>query len=217
MPHRYWLQRSAALSALSLLAVPIHSLQTSLWTSSTLSLSSTQTHTSFFDVSCSFATPDQTSAPRSFAHNVYGAPTRQQRDSTFALYAASNEIQTDDDDMDAFMEEMLQETTEASNVESEKNVASHFIEGKSAVGIGGSDGFVYDINKLKRNLVQESVRGSKEELLELLGDGRQKDAASTKKSSADEKVRVSPRWRRERDDLIEERLSALVQVCVCFI
>jgi hypothetical protein len=59
------------------------------------------------------------------------------------------------------------------------------------------------VNALKRNLVQESVRGCKQELLVLLGDGRQHS----------DKV-LAPRWRRDRDDLIEERLSALVQVCV---
>jgi hypothetical protein len=46
------------------------------------------------------------------------------------------------------------------------------------------------------------VRGCKQELLVLLGDGRQYSDGV-----------LAPRWRRDRDDLIEERLSALVQVC----
>ena len=82
----------------------------------------------------------------------------------------------------------------------------HFINRESTVGIGGSTGVVYDVNKLKRNLVQESVRGCKEELLLLLGSGRQ-DVKSTTRGASD----TAPRWRRDRDDFIEERLAALVQ------
>ena len=99
------------------------------------------------------------------------------------------------------------------------NIPSHFIQGETAVGIGGNTGYTYDVNKLKRNLVQESIRGCKEELLVLLGDGRQSEAssnfgASSSKSSTttDKKEKQVPRWRRDRDDLIEERLTALVQV-----
>lgn len=40
---------------------------------------------------------------------------------------------------------------------------------KEVVGIGGKDGLVYNVNKLKRNLVQETIRAYKGELLELLG------------------------------------------------
>ena len=82
----------------------------------------------------------------------------------------------------------------------------HFINRESTVGIGGSTGVVYDVNKLKRNLVQESVRGCKDELLFLLGSGRQ-DEKSTTRTDSD----TAPRWRRDRDDFIEERLAALVQ------
>ena len=72
---------------------------------------------------------------------------------------------------------------------------------------------MYDVNKLKRNLVQESVRGSKQELLVLLGDGRQRETGASKYTEEGTKrVVVPPRWKRDRDDLIEERLSALVQV-----
>jgi len=109
---------------------------------------------------------------------------------------------------DDFAEELL-ETSSVDSATADKDAAtkggnsSHFIQGATAVGIGGSDGFVYDVNALKRNLVQESVRGCKQELLVLLGDGRQ--------ISQDGKPRVI-RWKKDRDDLIEERLSALVQV-----
>jgi hypothetical protein len=66
---------------------------------------------------------------------------------------------------------------------------------------------------LKRNLVQESVRGCKQELLVLLGDGRQKASASRGASDGKgQRVMIPPRSRRDRDDLIEERLASLVQV-----
>ncbi|KAL7469285.1 hypothetical protein ACHAXS_009546 [Conticribra weissflogii] len=87
-----------------------------------------------------------------------------------------------------------------------------FIQRQQPVGIGGSAGIVYDVNALKRNLVQESVRRSKHELLALLSDGREDDIANIDaKNGGKLKVVVPPRWKRDRDDLIEERLSSLVQ------
>jgi hypothetical protein len=112
---------------------------------------------------------------------------------------------TDAGDFDAFMDELDIDKTlveERALEETNTKVPSHFIQGKADVGIGGNSGFTYDVNALKRNLVQESVRGCKQELLVLLGDGRQYSDGV-----------LAPRWRRDRDDLIEERLSALVQVC----
>ena len=123
------------------------------------------------------------------------------------LFSNSNEVEPELF-FDDFAEELL-ETSSVDSATADKKAAkkggnpSHFIQGATAVGIGGSDGFVYDVNALKRNLVQESVRGCKQELLVLLGDGRQ--------ISQDGKPRVI-RWKKDRDDLIEERLSALVQV-----
>ena len=138
--------------------------------------------------------------------------------SIFPLFYASNHIENDDG-LDAFIEE-LEELFEESDVRSTSvtngDVPPHFIEGKTSVGIGGKDGYVYDVNALKRNLVQESVRGCKQELLVLLGGGgRQKQDDISKKSSeyANQRI-IVPRWRRDRDDLIEDRLSALVQVCL---
>ena len=111
------------------------------------------------------------------------------------------------DDFDAFID----------GLDIEKSVIEgptlpHFVRGKEAIGIGGNSGFTYDVNALKRNLVQESVRGCKQELLVLLGDGRQYGDSITKDGKR-QPVLTTPRWRRDRDDLIEERLSALVQVC----
>ena len=145
---------------------------------------------------------------------------KQQRSisSSSSLNAASSS-RVDTDEFDTFMDELSSDqppsTTKPTN-----SIPSHFIQGETAVGIGGNTGYTYDVNKLKRNLVQESIRGCKEELLVLLGDGRQSEAssnfgASNSKSSTttnDKKQKQVPRWRRDRDDLIEERLTALVQV-----
>jgi hypothetical protein len=125
-------------------------------------------------------------------------------------------METDEELIENLFKGYVPESTPADISEAKETniMPSHFIQGKAAVGIGGNDGFVYDVNALKRNLVQESVKGCKQELLVLLEDGRQ-NVAFTTKFSKDENQRtaVSPRWRRDRDDLIEERLSALVQVC----
>lgn len=124
-------------------------------------------------------------------------------------------METDEELIENLFKESVSESTPAiSEVKEGTNkMPSHFIQGKAAIGIGGNAGFVYDVNALKRNLVQESVKGCKHELLVLLEDGRP-NVAFTSKFSNDENQRsaVSPRWRRDRDDLIEERLSALVQV-----
>ena len=90
-----------------------------------------------------------------------------------------------------------------------REIPSHFIQREKAVGIGGNDGFVYDVNKLKRNLVQESVRGCKQELLVLLGDGRQ--VVASRRDGRQKNSITVPKWKKDRDDLIEERLASLVQ------
>jgi len=147
---------------------------------------------------------------------------KQRRCYISSLYSSSK---VDTDEFDIFMDEISvedeqQPTTTTNSATQVDNIPSHFInrERETSVGIGGKDGFVYDVNKLKRNLVQESIRGCKQELLVLLGDGRQSEStisssSSTSKSNEDgkQKVVVPPRWRRDRDDLIEERLAALVQ------
>lgn len=125
-----------------------------------------------------------------------------------SLCAGSDHTETDEELMESLFKESATESTSAiiSEAGETKNVPSHFIQGKAAIGIGGDAGFVYDINALKRNLVQESVKGCKHELLVLLEDGRQNLGITSKSARL-------PTWRRDRDDLIEERLSALVQVC----
>jgi len=147
---------------------------------------------------------------------------KQRRCYISSLHSTSK---VDADEFDTFMDELSVEdeqqqqstTTTATQVD---NIPSHFInrERETPVGIGGKDGFVYDVNKLKRNLVQESITGCKQELLVLLGDGRQSESTISSSSSASkenedgkQKAVVPPRWRRDRDDLIEERLAALVQ------
>ena len=144
-------------------------------------------------------------------HNAGQIYAIKQRSICSILCVSSSKV--DIDEFDAFMNEISEEPSSTRD-----NVKPHFVEGKAAVGIGGNDGFVYDVNKLKRNLVQESVRGCKQELLVLLGDGRQSESSFISKTTKEDgkkasNVVVPPRWRRDRDDLIEERLAALVQVC----
>mmetsp|Transcript_21876 Transcript_21876/g.45541 ORF Transcript_21876/g.45541 Transcript_21876/m.45541 type:complete len:547 (-) Transcript_21876:113-1753(-) len=140
-----------------------------------------------------------------------------------------------EEDLDSFVEDLFAEVSElaATPTQSDMNATVNetivpgvdvvsskqtdvnspfFIQRQQAVGIGGNAGIVYDVNALKRNLVQESVRRSKLELLALLSDGREDDIAEIDaKYEGKLNVVVPPRWRRDRDDLIEERLSSLVQ------
>lgn len=120
------------------------------------------------------------------------------------------------DDLEDFLNELAEETnnpikpdvpldTKAKNETSESPYQT-----EQAVGIGGNSGFTYDVNKLKRNLVQESVRGCKQELLTLLGDER--EYSNAKDTTTKPTISV-PNSRKDRDDLIEDRLAALVQVC----
>ena len=121
------------------------------------------------------------------------------------------------DDLEDFLNGLAEETitpikleatldTKARNETSESPYQT-----EQAVGIGGNSGFTYDVNKLKRNLVQESVRGCKQELLALLGDDR--EYSNTKDTETKRTISV-PNSRKDRDDLIEDRLAALVQVCI---
>mmetsp|Transcript_687 Transcript_687/g.1439 ORF Transcript_687/g.1439 Transcript_687/m.1439 type:complete len:321 (-) Transcript_687:52-1014(-) len=208
----HWLQKLKALTLLVAVApIQTQSLQCS---SCPLRLSS----------GFQFTTPRQRAAWSGIVPAKYDTLCiRQIRNKRYHWYTSplfsskSNDVDIDED-FDDFMDELLKESAAASanEIKSEmekkgKQNSSHFIQGETAIGIGGNDGFVYDVNALKRNLVQESVRGCKQELLALLGDGRQ-DEVGAKDSARDGKQNVvAPRWRRERDDLIEERLSALVQ------
>jgi hypothetical protein len=139
----------------------------------------------------------------------------------FSLASASDDFVNADakDDFEDFLNELTEDvidqvstTSNSDAINKNKtppdNVPSHFIQRQQAVGIGGSSGFTYDVNALKRNLVQESVKGCKQELLALLGDGREYSNTQAKAQRA----MSIPSSRRERDDLIEERLAALVQV-----
>lgn len=163
---------------------------------------------------------------------------RHQRAYRYRLFSSRATDAGENDGFDQFMEELSDFSSVAESVDKTLNSTAsetitssndgggdklgggspHFIQGENAVGIGGNDGFVYDVNALKRNLVQESVRGCKKELLVLLGDGSE-DQGITTKSAEDGKRRIvaPPRWRRDRDDMIEERLSALVQVTTFFL
>ena len=80
------------------------------------------------------------------------------------------------------------------------------------IGIGGKDGLVYDLNKLKKNLVQEAVRQSKNELLSLLATpAYESESSRTNKNQATYKVADSHNTvQKSWDDLIEDKIAALV-------
>ncbi|KAL7549130.1 hypothetical protein ACHAWF_012398 [Thalassiosira exigua] len=195
---RSWLRR---LTLLSLLTAPIHSLRSFILSSPLLPSKHTSNNV-------------PTLCAPSGVIECPNRPQIQMRRLPLFSVSVPNDVE-EDADFEEFFNELLEQSSVASNTtdnsgeEGGENVPSHFIEGKSAVGIGGNDGFVYDVNALKRNLVQESVRGCKQELLVLLGDGRQ--LASSKSNDDNQQPSVTPRWRRDRDDLIEDRLSSLVQ------
>ena len=121
------------------------------------------------------------------------------------------------DDLEDFLNGLAEETItpiklEATSDTKARNETSESpYQTEQAVGIGGNSGFTYDVNKLKRNLVQESVRGCKQELLALLGDDREYNNA---KDTETKRTISVPNSRKDRDDLIEGRLAALVQVCI---
>lgn len=134
------------------------------------------------------------------------------------LKSTTDNDQERDEDLNGFMNGLFEESManeSASNVTKDqlaKQSTPYFVKGeKATVGIGGNTGVVYDVNAVKRNLVQESVRGCKQELLVLLGSGRQQERTK-QQSTNNGNVSEPPRWKSDRNDLIEERLSALVQV-----
>jgi len=91
----------------------------------------------------------------------------------------------------------LSETTPLENnppptTDESTNISIYNKNNNNVTGIGGEGGIVYDVNKVKRNLVQDTVRAAKLELLDLLS---------------------SPRGGMDGSDgLFEDRLSALVQI-----
>jgi len=69
---------------------------------------------------------------------------------------------------------------------------------EEVIGIGGLDGFVYDVNKVKRNLVQETQYAYKRELIELF----EKPNRYLRVMSASENQKI--------DDLIQEKIAVLI-------
>jgi hypothetical protein len=206
-------------TALSLLVVPIQSLHTTSRSATRPPSATTLDDASYpwhRNVPC--RTPNHQGATSNGceSHTVRPMHTMKKRRVSVSLYAGSNHMESDEELIENLFKESAPESKSAdlSGAGETKQTPSHFIQGKAAIGIGGNSGFVYDVNALKRNLVQESVKRCKQELLVLLEDGRQNEAITNKSAKdRDQTVAVSPRWRRDRDDLIEERLSALVQVC----
>lgn len=192
MTYRNWLHQLAVVSLLAVPAISLHNTRAAPRTPGLVLVR----HQPYMWHSNANAICRSTTTTPEAKWNVGGIRSMHQTPIKFKfpIYSANA------GDFDAFMDELDIDTNLVEAIK--KKEPSHFIQGKADVGIGGNSGFTYDVNALKRNLVQESVRGCKQELLVLLGDGRQYSDGV-----------LAPRWRRDRDDLIEERLSALVQVC----
>lgn len=81
---------------------------------------------------------------------------------------------------------------------SAKNEVESNEKDEDFIGIGGLDGFVYDLNPLKRNLVQETQSAYKRELIELL------------ESPYQDLLTRSNLENKRPDDLIQEKLAVLI-------
>jgi hypothetical protein len=92
----------------------------------------------------------------------------------------------------------------------EENIRNNYLKQSEQViaGIGGQGGIVYDVNKVKRNLVQETVIAYKSELLDLLGTPS--SLTDEESASIDSPIGLWPGVSLE--DLIEAKISALVEV-----
>ena len=76
------------------------------------------------------------------------------------------------------------------------------------VGIGGKGGYIYDVNKLKNNLVQKSIKQFKTELLQLLIDTTDDSQIKTTKSKTSMKIGATETY--TKNDLIDQKISALI-------
>lgn len=75
---------------------------------------------------------------------------------------------------------------------------------ESQIGIGGKGGLTYNVNRLKRNLVQEAVRRYKSDLVAML------DSSDLTTSSSS--LEYSRGWKTPtRREIVEEKIAALVE------
>ena len=77
------------------------------------------------------------------------------------------------------------------------------------VGIGGRGGYIYDVNKLKSNLVQKSIKQFKMELLQLLIDTTDEDS-KIKTTKDDTDLKIGKKKSYTKNELIDQKISALV-------
>ena len=123
------------------------------------------------------------------------------------------------DTIDEIVEGVEKDTvnaTKTSNTGDSQKPMSEIMETKSnenaPLGIGGKGGFTYDVNRVKKNLVQESVRQFKHEILSLLQDDTTYMSAKTARvmdRSTGKNVRIL-RERQSRDEAIEDKIASLV-------
>jgi len=91
-------------------------------------------------------------------------------------------------------------------------------ETNTIVGIGGKDGFVYDINKLKRNRIQESLKTYKEELLQLLATLDIESVSSQRKQhlanthASNDELTIGELDALEKFNFLDKKILELVQI-----
>ncbi len=81
---------------------------------------------------------------------------------------------------------------------------------EEVIGIGGKGGYTYDVNKLKSNLVQKSIKQFKTELLQLLVAPSTSESPSPSKILRNQSERRKSMYDAKNHDLIDEKISALI-------
>lgn len=85
------------------------------------------------------------------------------------------------------------------------SAAANGLKNETCQGIGGKDGFVYDVNKLKTNLVQRCVSDYKKQLWDLLGNPDASQEAIEEKLAA--LVQANPVFTTTDSNLLEGKWS----------
>ena len=109
-------------------------------------------------------------------------------------------------------ETIVEDSTKITNKEGPTPMSEIMQTENAPLGIGGKGGFTYDVNKVKKNLVQESVKQFKHEILSLLEDDSTyisaKSARVTDRTTG-KNLRVV-RDLQSRDEAIEDKIASLV-------
>ena len=124
-------------------------------------------------------------------------------------------------------------TMNANKEQQQQQKSPYMVQNETVVGIGGKGGYIYDINHLKSNLVQKSIKQFKMELLKLLitpSNNKERSSTTTTATTTNEinkhdkflpvrksnvknqfqKQQKQQQQRKSNRDLVDEKISALV-------